>query len=121
MEPFRGFAKIEGFATLGKDGLDFEYRITESPGSGPKETVIRHLGFDRIISIELREHWLSASRLRFRTRSAQALEGYPTIDPLLFEIEVAARSRSILPAFHEALQAMFRGFRQSAPAAGGSA
>ena len=106
-DPFKGFARIEGLATLRENGVAFEYAMTESVGSTPKGSVSRFLSFDEISSIELRRQWLSASRLRFRVKAHRTIESYPTTDPSVFEIEVSVQSRGNLTAFHLAVQQAF--------------
>jgi hypothetical protein len=116
--PFKGFARIEGIATIYEHGVTFDYAMTENVGSPPRGSVSRRLSFDDISSIELRKHWLSASRLRFRAKNQKAIDTFPTTDPSVFEIEVAAISRSELAEFHLALQAHFERHLESQRAAG---
>ncbi len=117
-EPFKGFARIEGIATIEETGVTFEYAMTGSVGTTPKGSVRKHLSFDDIASIELRKHWLSATRFRFRSKSLKAIESYPTSDPSVFEIEVAQESRADKPAFAQALRAAFERHLASRSASG---
>jgi hypothetical protein len=116
--PFKGFARVEGIATIDEHGVTFDYAMTENVGSPPRGAVSRRLSFNDVSSIELRKHWLSASRLRFRAKNLQAIDNYPTTDPSVFEIEVAAISRSELAEFHLALQTRFEQHLKSQQAAG---
>ncbi|MFD0893680.1 hypothetical protein KBB96_09115 [Luteolibacter ambystomatis] len=87
-EPFKRFARIEGMATIEEDGIRFEYAMTESVSPTPKGSVSKLLRFSDIAAIELRHHWISASKLRFRARSLKAVDSYPTTDPCAFEVEI---------------------------------
>ncbi|MGC4017568.1 MAG: hypothetical protein QM755_24095 [Luteolibacter sp.] len=87
-EPFQRFARIEGIASIEADGIRFEYAMTESVAPTPKGSVSKLLPFSEIAAIELRHHWISASKLRFRAKHLKAVESYPTTDPCAFEVEV---------------------------------
>lgn len=105
--PFKGIARVEGLVTLGSAGVTFEYAMPASDGTTPRGSVCKFLRFEDITSIELRKHWLSASRLRFRTKTPKVIETYPTTDPSVFEIEVSPQSRSSLNEFNLGLQKAF--------------
>lgn len=87
-EPFQRFARIEGMATIEPEGIRFEYAMTESIAPTPKGSVSKLLAFADIAAIELRHHWISASKLRFRAKSLKAVDNYPTTDPCAFEVEI---------------------------------
>ncbi|BCU79399.1 hypothetical protein [Luteolibacter sp. LG18] len=112
-EPFQRFARIEGIASVEPDGIRFEYAMTESVAPTPKGSVSKLLPFTDIASIELRHHWISASKLRFRARSLKAVESYPTTDPCAFEIEISQtrkqEAESFVAAANIRLETFIRG------------
>lgn len=98
-EPFKGFASIDGTATLTSEGVLFEYAMTQSTGPKPRGAVSRLLPYPDLTCVELRNHWISCVKIRFRARSAKAIESFPTTDPGAFEIEVSPTMKLEAEAF----------------------
>lgn len=87
-EPFKGLASIDGTATLVPEGVLFEYAMTQASAPKPRGAVSRLLPYQDLNCVELRNHWISCVKIRFRARSPKAVESFPTTDPGAFEIEV---------------------------------
>jgi len=104
-EPFQKIARIEGIATLEDHGVRFDYALKQCGTPTPKSTVTKLLPYGEIASVEVRHHWISATKIRFRATRPEVLETYHTTDPAAFEIEVLAGCKMNAERFVEAANA----------------
>lgn len=98
-KPFKGFAKLEGIASITPDGVAFEYAMTESVATTPKGVVTKELAFTDLTEIEAEKHLLGSATLVFSARSMKTLEDFPTVDPVAFEIDIPRSERAKVDGF----------------------